>query len=70
MAAKRDRILPGTAKMRRYSFGHTKGVLHYGTESTNGILCYKIGLEDAERIESLGYRTVKRGTGYAYVYKP
>ena len=67
-----DRIVPGTANLPRYpgkGYGGT-GILHYGRSGVNGYAgCYKVGRDNALRLESLGYLIVKVGSGYCYAYK-
>ena len=58
----KERIVPGTATFARYGFGKLKGIEHYGV--TDG--CYKVGIDYAPKLESIGYQIVKRGTGYCY----
>lgn len=64
-------ILPGTENLRRYPHisGSVKmGIEVYGTTKDGyGRKIYKIPLPDLERVNSLGWQTVKEGRGYAYV---
>ena len=65
--------IPGTGHLRRapHIAGSTEmGIKSYGRSAVNGVAgCYKAPLGDKERLERLGYRIVKCGTGYCYAIK-
>jgi len=64
-------ILPRSSTLRRWpQFPRDKemGIKAYGRHWIDSRYhAYKVGIDQADRVERLGYRIVKRGTGYIYV---